>query len=337
MDALNRPAASATPEGDADLDRQAWAWVQLLTSGDARERDLQRFQAWARASEAHRHAFNEARRRRDAIAPAAGALLAADAGAASAHARALRGPAMSRRAFVGLAAGAAATAGAAGVAVLRPPLGLWPGVREWSADYRTRTGEQRALQWDGRVQIVLNTQTSIRHAAEGGPRAGIELIAGEAAIDLPPAGPPFSVAAGAGVTVAEAGRFEVRYLGGQVCVTCLDGSVRIRHPSGERALPAGRQRVYDDRVLGEDRPVDVDAATAWRGGELVFRQTRLADAIDEINRYRPGRVVLVNAAVRDEQVTGRFAIASLDLALLQIQRGFGLQARTLPAGVLLLG
>ncbi len=59
------------------------------------------------------------------------------------------------------------------------------------------------------------------------------------------AGKAFSVIAGAGRSLAESGRFEIRYLDGKVCVTCLEGSLRVEHPAGFRALQARQQMVYD--------------------------------------------------------------------------------------------
>jgi transmembrane sensor len=47
-------------------------------------------------------------------------------------------------------------------------------------------------------------------------------------------------------------------------------------------------------------------------------------------------VVLMATAVRDKTLSARFKLASLDTALLQIERSFGLSARALPGGVLLL-
>lgn len=58
--------------------------------------------------------------------------------------------------------------------------------------------------------------------------------------------------------------------------------------------------------------------------------------LSEINRYRPGRVVLMNQAVQNGPVSGRFLIASLDSALAQLQQMFDLHARRLPGGVLVL-
>ncbi len=58
--------------------------------------------------------------------------------------------------------------------------------------------------------------------------------------------------------------------------------------------------------------------------------------VDEINRYRPGRLVLMADGMRSQTLSARFKLAHLDVALLQIQRAFNLTARSLPAGVLVL-
>jgi len=82
--------------------------------------------------------------------------------------------------------------------------------------------------------------------------------------------------------------------------------------------------------------VNTEEWSAWRQGLLVFRKAPLSTVIDEINRYRSGKVVLWADALRDREVSGRFSIASLDTVLLQIQRSYGLRSQSLPGGVLIL-
>ena len=218
-----------------------------MNSGDVRPGDAKAFQRWLSASPAHKTAFNDAKRRWKELKPTAIELMRSIPEVAAIHERALRGPAYARWAFLGAAVSAAAVAG---VAVLNPPLGLWSAPAEWGADYRTATGEQRAVMLGDRVSITLNTQTSIRRQAAGDGASGIDLLAGEAAIDLPEGGHPFQVAAGAGRSLAESGRFEVRFLGGKVCVTCIEGSVRVEHPAGSRLLRARQQTLYDGGPVG---------------------------------------------------------------------------------------
>jgi transmembrane sensor len=315
------------------LQQEARAWVRLLASGEVKAWDAQGFQRWLRRSPAHKEAFSEARRVWQVMKPAAGDVLRANPKMAAAHARALDRSVLPRRAFMGAAMSAAAVAA---VAVVYPPLGLWPSAVELGADYRTATGEQQQIAQAGWAQVTLNTRTSARRQMVDGEMVGLELIDGQAAIDLRGAGRFFSLVAGVGRSVAEAGRFDVKYLDGKVCVTCLDGGVRVMHPAGVRTLQARQQTVYDTQAISGIAGAEPRDVSAWREGELVFRQTRLADVIAEINRYRSGRVMLANDAVRDRLVSGRFLIASLDTALWQLQHTYKLGARSLPGGLLIL-
>ncbi len=321
------------------LEEEAFIWLDRLADGKVTRPELQAFKRWQSTSPSHQAAFENAKRQWKSMKPALVGLLQANPEKAARHHRLMRGtgPHLGRRAFLGAAVSAAAVAGMAGVAVVHPPLGLWPSPDEWDADFRTATGEQRTVALAHRVSVTLNTQTSARRqTAASGETNGFDLITGEAAIDLPASSPPFTVLAGAGRSVAESARFEVRHLHGEVCVTCVEGGVRVDHPAGSRSLQANQQTVYAKDSISGIAGVDPANASAWRKGELVFHQTPLAQVVDEINRYRPGRVVLLGSAGHHRPVVGRFRIEILDEALLQLQHAFDLHARALPAGVLIL-
>ncbi|AJE97009.1 FecR family protein [Pandoraea apista] len=327
---------------DDALLKEARIWLARLAGGDVRQADLHAFRRWQSTSAAHAEAFDDAKRQWHAMRPAIGEWLRTDADAAAHHRRLVRGDRQGagagsvhagRRALLGAGLSAAAVAG---VAAVYPPFGLWPSAATWMADYRTATGEQRDIVLAGHVNVALNTQTSVRRQASDGVADGLRLLAGELAVDLASAREPFAVAAGAGRSIADSGRFEVRYLDGRVCVSCLEGSVRVQHPAGERRLAAREQTIYRDDAIGGVMSVEPAAVSAWRRGELVFRQTPLVKVIEEINRYRPGRVVLLADSRRQDPVSGRFSIAILNEALLQIERSFGLTSRALPGGVLIL-
>ncbi|MEI2417876.1 FecR domain-containing protein [Orrella sp. JC864] len=322
--------------GSSQLEQEARAWLRLLASGQVRQWDAEAFKRWLDTSVAHRQAFAQVKRRWDLLKPAAGEYLYRHPLEAARHEQAMaRRPARAgRRAFLGAAAGAAAVAG---VTAFTPAGRLLLSPAQWGADYRTGTGEQRSLQLAGRVNVMLNTQTSIRQQA-GAPdgAAGIDLLAGEAAIDLPEGSALFAVAAGAGRSLSGAGSFEVRYLDGIVCVSCIDGQVQVEHPAGGGRLLPRQQLLYDARHVSAVAAIEPTRVSAWRHGELVFERTRLAEVIAEINRYRQGRVVLMNEAVRNQAVSGRFRVASLDAALQQLQHTFALSARSLPGGLMVL-
>lgn len=317
----------------SELEAQAWNWLRLLNSGDARELDARRFRSWVSSSPAHRAAYSEVKRRWDAIEPAARELLRLDPGATMIRSRSPSALLHSRRAFLGAAVSAAAVTG---IVVAHPPLRWWPAPEEWTADDRTDIGEQRTLTLSASVDVTLNTRTSIRRHTADGTTVGLGLITGEAAVDLKDASGQFAVMAGVGRSIADSGRFEVRNLEGEVCVTCIEGAVRVEHPAGVRTLHSNQQTVYDAGSVGGISLIDSQRVSAWRQGMLIFEQTRLARVVEEINRYRSGRVILLNEEARAKPVSGRFAIASLDLALWQLRESFGLEARSLPAGVLIL-
>lgn len=334
-DTMNPHVEEPADGGDA-LRSQARVWLRLLTSKDVKAYDIEGFQRWLQASAAHKEAFREARKRWDALAPASRAYLQSHPGATEALQRGRQAARPDRRAFIGVAVSAAAVAGVAGMAVDFPAARLWRAPAEWGADDRTVTGEQRTLVLADRVQIVLNTQTSIRRGAGGDHATSLHLLTGEAAIDLPAGGAFFAVTAGAGRSSADAGHFEVRNLGGKVCVTCVAGAVRVDHPAGTRMLKARQQAVYDAHALSGLANVDPASMSAWRRGELVFDEARLSDVIAEINRYRSGRVVLMRRSAQDSRISGRFLIASLDSVFAQLQQMFELRIRTLPGGLVLL-
>lgn len=337
---------TAAPDTDRDAApelraEEARIWLARLSAGDVKQAELQAFLRWQHTTPAHAAAFEQAKRQWAAMRPALGQLLRAEPDVAARHERLRSGdPGQRRRAFLGSALGATAAAGVAASAVLYPPLGLWPAPTEWGADFSTATGEQRTIALAPRVSLTLNTQTRVRrgHAslAPDDGSAGIDLLSGEAAVDLSGHGAAFAVGAGKGRVVARAGRFEVRHLNETVRVSCLEGAVDVIHPAGTCVLQARQQLVYDAHSISGIAAVDPAEAALWRRGELVFRRTPLAQVVEEINRYRPGRVLLTAPSQRQTPVSGRFTIATLDEALLQIQHSFDLRARSFPGGLLVL-
>jgi transmembrane sensor len=83
--------------------------------------------------------------------------------------------------------------------------------------------------------------------------------------------------------------------------------------------------------------VDAAVSAAWLRGLLVFRDTRLDDVISEINRYRKGRIVLVDRGAASQRVFATFRIDRLDDVFETIEKAFQLKVTILPAGLVLVG
>ncbi|RIX81992.1 FecR family protein [Acidovorax cavernicola] len=336
--------AAHTPTDRAALDAQAHDWLVRLTSGRATTGDAQDFRRWCARSPEHAQAMTEATRLWDLTRPAAEAVArrvpVADAAPRAATAiAASRPPAFGRRHFLG----AALAAGAAAFVVVRPPAGLWPALSDMTADYRTGTGEQRRVVLADAAVVEMNTQTSLNLArgAEGEPPA-LDMLGGEAQVLLDAARrTPFTMTVGgARLVAAAASRFNVRATGGEVCVTCFAGSVELR--DGERVLVAGQaqQIRYGSRGSGEAevaRAPDLAAVSAWRERVLVFDDTPLAAVVDEINRYRPGRLIVTRAELGRRKVQARLRLDELPHVETLIAVSYGAKLTSLPAGIVLLG
>ena len=243
-----------------------------------------------------------------------------------------------RRAFVGFAV----AAGASWLA-LRPPLGLWPSVGDLAADYRTGTGEQRQFALSERVTVELNTQTRVNLVSTRTAGRGIELVAGEAEIDAAAPAPaqaaylrPVTVVAGRGRIEAAVARVNIRKMGDQVCVTCLSGTAMLDHPIRRVSLRAQEQVIYDDRRVHPISTADAAQVTAWRRGVLVFDGVPVSQVVAEINRYRPGKVILRNATLARNRMQAQFPIAKVDDVLDMLAKLYGAHVTRLPGDIVLL-
>jgi transmembrane sensor len=316
---------------DEALKRAALSWLARFSLGEATEADRAALRHWRDTSPAHYAALAEAARLWRSLDKPVAELVRSRAVAVP-----LRGeprPMLSRRML--LAGGA--TAAAAGLLIVRPPFELWPSLAELSADHRTATGEQRRLALMDSVSVELNTRTSItlRNTEQ---EELLELISGEAAFTVGRAAArPFVVIAGEGRIRASAATFSVRHSGSDVRLICVAGEVGIACGSRALVLKPAQQVSWEATRLGEVATIDPEIETAWRDGMLVFRDTPLFAVIDEVNRYRSGRIILLDAALGRRQVTARLEISHLDTVMSQIGNTFKVPIRTLPGGIVLVG
>ena len=333
---------SKTKTGPDAIELVALDWLQKLSSGDATPEDVVALERWRALSPRHEAAFAAAKQLWHAAGATGKDLFEQDESFPD-RLKALRARSrkktMTRRAVLG--GGVAALAAASAYSVTNPLWGLWPSLAELRADYRTATGEQRNVAFAGDVAISMNTQTSLAIHPTEGMQDRIELVAGEASFAaLTRAARPLVVEAGGGRTIAQAGRFDVHCARSgkrsSVTVTCFEGAVRIERGADMAELLPGQRVHYNDDGLSRIAAVDVEIAARWHRGIVEFRAMPLADAIGEINRYRPGHVFLMNAALGRKPLSGLFRIDQMDDALLALERVFGAKIQHLPGGIVLL-
>ena len=210
----------------------------------------------------------------------------------------------------------------------------------WNPDtYQTAVGEQKTVLLEDGSTLVLDTQTrvAVRFSPE---ERRIVLQQGQARFDVAHnKHRPFVVEAGDGVITALGTAFVVKKvagnnLGDEVLVTLLEGKVAVgrqqeaakrlsadRHrPSEEHkdvapqtrqpptvTLEAGQQVAYStERGLSQAAEVDLEQATAWQAGRLVFEGHSLANVVDDLNRYSRTRILLGDGTLESIKITGVF-------------------------------
>jgi len=317
----------------ARLQDEAQAWLARLASGEATAADLGALKAWRVRSPAHGRAFAEAALLWNLLGDATlQAVTGGTARIAPAGPRMLMG----RRAFIGGGLLAAGVAGAA--AVVHPPLGLWPSWSEFAAEYRTHKGERREIAVADSMAIQINTQTSIdlRPATDGAVQ--IELIAGEAAFASQKARTQdIVVLAGSGRAQARDAAFNVRRDGDTVSVSCVSGEVLVSCEAGTTKLRHGQQTLFNEHGMSQIVAIDPEVVTAWQRGLLIFRDEALSRVIEEVNRYRFGKIVVLDGKLGQRRIVANFRLDRIDDIVDFVAGVVQARVRRLPGGIVLLG
>ncbi|MDE1172639.1 MAG: FecR domain-containing protein [Parvibaculaceae bacterium] len=307
------------------------AWLSLLSSGTATTADGEALKRWCREDPSHAEAYAKAARMWEMLAPVAAQAPGPDMATATVMPRQ-----MGRRAFLGGAI--AASAACAAYVVIHPPLDIWPSLAELGADVRTATGERRRIDVAQDVEVDLNTRSSLALPAASDGSRHIELISGEAIITAgPKAAEACIVMAGEGRIFAHDARVDVRHDGARIRVVCLDGQVRVEHQAQAVTLAAREQVVYDGGGFQGAGTADPSVVAAWQQGRLIFRRQPLSQVIDEVNRYRPGRIVLLDSSLGRRLIDASFHLDRLENVIVYLRQAFDARITALPGGVILVG
>ncbi|TFZ57697.1 FecR family protein [Methylorubrum sp. Q1] len=313
--------AEETDEADGDEDpveREAAAWVARLSSSDATQADHRAFEAWRKADPVHAAAYAEM----DALWRRLGHL--PDPRPRKTSDKTSNKTPKSLAGLAAVALIAAALAYETGL-LDRLRADLWSGVG---------TIEHATLPDGSRVD--LNTDTAIAVRFTAGER-GIALLRGEASFDVvPDPSRPF-VVRGGGLSVRAVGtRFFLRADGADSPVGVAEGRVDVSAESGRVVVSAGEEvRIGGDAL--HVAAADVERATAWRDGRLIFSGKPLAAVLAELNRYRRGRIVLLDRGLGERRVTGAFDARNTDDALDVIAATMGTRIRRLSPLLVLVG
>lgn len=330
--------SETSPERSNAVLNEARRWVVRLHSGEVSQGDIDALARWRAESSAHQRAFAEVNAQWDVLRLAAQNVAATQRHAIRTSSDRFNNHGLTRRAWLGGAL--AASIGGGVYLAVSPPLELWPSLAELTADYRTDIGERRQIAFADKVSIEMNTRTSLVVARSVVDRRQVELIGGEIAVttglDTVSEAEPFVVVAGEGRMSALRAMFDLRREGQSVSVTCLEGEVQVECRNDLATLKARQRVVYSADGLGEVIVTDGRVVEAWRRGLLVFDNQPLSQVVLEINRYRRGKIVLMNESIGRLPLDATFRLDRIDEVVPKIAYLFDLKVRALPGGVVLL-
>jgi len=209
-------------------------------------------------------------------------------------------------------------------------------------------------------KITLNTDSQIRLAVSEKERH-VELDQGEAFFEVVrDATRPFVVSAGSKRVIAVGTKFSVRRIGSDIRVFVAEGKVRVEDDSRASSFRLSRapsisspaqkephpQPLYTDAgnaevlvaaggiahtgdagiVVQENVEPQVEDHLSWRAGYLIFRETPLADAVAEFNRYNDEKIVIRDQHVAQIRFSGKIKPTSADAFLRLLEEAFPVRA-----------
>ena len=267
-----------------DASHQASEWFALIQAGTPTAAERAQLAQWLAADPRNAQAYAHLEK-----LWAATALLAPPK---------VQPPHLSRRRFVGLAV-------AASVAVVATSAStLWlKGVSSPFADVRTAVGERRSVQLpDGStVELAGNTALNLNFSAT---QRSVELLHGEAFFSvLPKAAGEFSVQTQAGRVLTSEADFCLSCDGASAQLSVSRHTVRVMTPNQQTDLGEGLSLQFSATHTGAIQRAELEQVLAWRNGRLVFFDTPLLTVVNQLQRWREGKIFIPDPQLAARRVS----------------------------------
>lgn len=318
---------------EANKDRlfeEATTWFFRLQSGDLSEFERHAYENWLSESPAHRQSMTEVEGLLNAMQTPSKNIRDREQATLVPHVRKRRlfSPAFAK-------AASALMVCTALILYLQPAL-----LQNFQSDYYTATGEQREIVLADGSHVLLNTDTAIKVYLQGNRRK-IELLRGEAFFEVVHnQSQPFVVNADHVNTKDIGTAFSVSRLEDKVTVSVSEGVVETAiEPILEpvERLTKGQSAIYEANKLINLQSINTEQKLAWRDGKLVFIQATLDEIALQINRYRPGKLLIADPKLKQRRLTAVFYLNRLDDAINTLHRNFGISVRRVTNYLVLLG
>lgn len=312
-----------TPLDPELIQSQANDWLLRITAGDMTPEEADEFKRWCGLSKLHARTFAETSRVWRLIGPAA---------ELSEPLKQQQPPQLSRRRFI------AAAAGVAGIAVVTH-MGMRSGISlDLDSSIKTARGELRRLDISSDIAVTLNTLTRVELLDTGSStnQHHLRLLSGEVDIQCNTSFEDVRIHAAGGEIHGTGAHLNIKHIDDSVHVTCLQGMAQVSFEGRRRNIGPGEQVRYSPSSFSTPAKVDANDVGSWINRVLVFNDTPLGEVVEEINRYRPGKILLLNSQVAARRVQARFELDRLDEVITLMTSVYGIKSLSLPGSVVVL-
>lgn len=213
-------------------------------------------------------------------------------------------------------------------------------VNDRQGNYATAVGEQAPVALDDGSRITLNTQSYVAVEYSNTERR-VRLLEGEAWFDVvTDRTRPFIVETGQGTVKVTGTRFNVRLFEEGALVSLDEGGVQLRADDPEHSetvvLVPGQEAQLTEHGISTPHDFDRSEVLAWQRGQFVFYDTPLAEVVNTLNRYRPGRILITNGELNELKISGVFSTRDPETALEVITNTLPIEQTRLTEYVVLL-
>lgn len=268
-------------------------WIIRLNSGDRTSEEEQAFRVWLEANPENRVEFERLTDIWDIVPSSAPQL------ARSAPIEAAAGRTITRRHALVAGGGAVAAALAGGLAV-QPAMAVMV--------YETRVGERQRLRLSDGSGLLIDADSRVQFR-DNLLQRDLWLDRGRISLEIARSRVPFHIDTGAGELIAREGQFDLSRLPRERSeFVALRGDAIVRITGTEHSLPTGKRlrRLQPDEIV-VDQP-EPAVASAWKSGRIVIENEKLADIVDEANRYGPVRLALADEDVAARRISGIYRL-----------------------------
>lgn len=195
----------------------------------------------------------------------------------------------------------------------------------WQADYSTGAGETLGITLSDGSVVQLDSHSAIAVDLAGNHR-DVRLLAGQAFFKVTPdKRKPFHVVTKTLRVTVTGTAFNVDAQPGNPSVAVQQGSVNVDDGPANRPLASlvPGQRLSYRAGRAEVSSFSPSQAAAWRQGQLIADDLPISEVLEQLRRYTPAIIVLRDAKLGAQRVTGVYDLRKPQAALQAVLQPYG--------------